>query len=207
VKPPKDLRPLTDIRVTRKTNVEVELGDFSFAEDSSDTLENQLQRVALSMQGIPPEQISNILKARQNADMSSLAETLRIEGVKLTMAEDHLLVELESAAFRSGDYRLSPQLKSQMAEVVKRLEPFKGKLSMTVIGHTDKRPMIAKNEFLKDNFDLSSIRALNALKYVLQQGFPENQASARAASSFDRDARSITLELRVSKSEKSGEST
>ena len=228
MKPPKNLRPLTDIRVTRKTNVEVELGEshgwavsyadllmvllsffvlyFSFAEDNPDTVNDQLQRIALSMQGMTPKEVARVMRSRDTADMSSLAAVLKIEGIKVTQNQDHLLVELEKGIFRSADYRLQAPLRAQLDAVIGKLKPFEETLTLTVIGHTDKLPLIPRNEFLTNNFDLSSMRALSALKYIIEKGFPENRVSARAASSYDRDARSITFELRVAKPETAGES-
>jgi flagellar motor protein MotB len=215
VKPPKDLRPLTDIRVTRKSNVEVAHGDghgwavsyadllmvllsffvlyFSFAEENPNTVNDELRKIALSMRGQP----ADATKGRKPDGFSTLADALKMEGVKVTEKGDHLLVELETGAFPSGRYQMPKTLRAQVDSVVEKITPFKDKLSLTIIGHADSKPMISRNEFLQDNFDLSSIRALHTLKYIISKGFPENRASARAASSFDRDARSITIEIRL----------
>jgi len=218
VKPPKDLRPLTDLRVTRKSKVEVAHGDghgwavsyadllmvllsffvmyFSFAEENPNTVDNQLRRIALSMKGMSEEQISTKIKAKDSAEMSSLADAMKLAGVKVTQREDYLVLELQEE-FRSGDYRLSRELTNQMDAVLAALVPFQNKIDITIIGHADQRAMVPRNEFLQDNFDLSSIRALRALKYAIGKGYPERFASARAASYFDRDARSISVEVRL----------
>ena len=218
MKPPKDMRPLTDIRVTRKTGTElnhtgghgwaVSYADllmvllsffvmyFSFAEEDPNTVDNQLRRIALSMKGLDQEQIKATLNAKEIAEMSSLADAMKLAGVKVTQKEDHLVLELQQE-FKSGDYRLSKDLTEQMDAVLTSLVPFHNKVNITIIGHADQRVMIPRNEFLQDNFDLSSIRALRALKYAMSKGYPERFASARAASYFDRDARSLSVEVRL----------
>jgi flagellar motor protein MotB len=204
--------------VTRKTNVEGTHGEghgwavsyadllmvllsffvmyFSFAEENPNTVDNQLRRIALSMKGLSEEQIKSKLTAKDRAEMSSLADAMKLAGVKVTQKEDHLLLELQQE-FKSGDYHLSKELDAQMDAVLKALVPFHNKVDIMIIGHADQRTMVPRNEFLQDNFDLSSIRALRALKYAIHKGFPERFASARAASYFDRDARSLSVEVRL----------
>ncbi len=169
---------------------------FSFAEENPNTVENQLQRIALSMKGLSEEQIKAKLNAKEMAEMSSLADVMKIAGVKVTQKEDHLVLELQQE-FKSGDYRLNKELNAQLDAVLAALVPFHNKVDITIIGHADQRTMAPRNEFLQDNFDLSSIRALRALKYAISKGYPERYASARAASYFDRDARSLSVEVRL----------
>ena len=225
MQPPKpDARKLNELRVTRKTNVEVEVDDghgwavsyadllmvllsffvlyFNFSEN---TVESELQKIAMSMQGLGAKEIE--AATRKPDSISSLSEALKIEGVKVTQHEDHLLVELENGAFRAGRFEVGPNLRGEVDKIMERLSPFKEKLALTVIGHADKRPLIRQNEFLQDNFDLSSLRALHVLKHVLGKGFPENRVSARAASSYDRDARSVTFEIRIAQAQKAGGSS
>lgn len=219
MKPPKSVRPLSDLRVTRKTNIHVGHSDshgwavsyadllmvllsffvlyFSFADENPATVNAQMQRLALSMKGLSTEQIDKATRKPDSVAFSSLAEALKIKGIHLTQHEDFLLIELEEGAFASADFKVRPDLRAQIDAVYDRLEPFKSNLSLTIIGHADKRPLAPRNAYLRDNFDLSSMRALTVLKYVLKKGFPENQAAARAASSFDRDARSVTFEVRL----------
>jgi len=90
-----------------------------------------------------------------------------------------------------------PSLQKQVDDVLTILEPQKNNIMVTVIGHADTKLLRKRSELLEDNFDLSAARALTVLKYIRKQGFPENHASARAASSFDRDARSVSFEIRL----------
>ena len=218
MKPPKDLRPLTDLRVTRKTGVHASHGDghgwavsyadllmvllsffvmyFSFAEEDPNTAHTQLRKIALSMKGLPPEEIKSILKSKDSAELSSMADLIKLEGVKVTEKEDHLVLELQEQ-FSPGVYKLGTPMLLQIDSIVEALKPYQDKVAITIIGHADAKTLVPRNEFLTDNFDLSSIRALRALKYAIHKGYPEKNASARAASYYDRDARSLSVEVRL----------
>lgn len=218
MKPPKkSLRSLSDIRVTRKTNIELKHGDshgwavsyadllmvmlsffvlyFSFAEESPATVEKQIHQLAMAMKGISDEKMGTG-RGPSSEKMQSLAELLKVNGIKVSEVEDYLLLELDKGVFDSADYVMRKDLRSQVDIVLQAFKPFQTQFALTVIGHADKRPLIPRNQFLQDNFDLSSLRALNVMKYMISQGIPEHLASARAAGSHDRDARSITLQIR-----------
>ncbi|HMN67246.1 MAG TPA: OmpA family protein [Bdellovibrionales bacterium] len=217
MKPPKDLRPLTDVRVTRKTNVELAHGDshgwavsyadllmvllsffvlyFSFAEENPNTVNQELHKIALAMRGEKPVDAQRA--GRKPDTVTDLAELMKMEGVTVTDKGDHIVIDLLASAYGPGQYRIQKELRAQVNMVVEKLLPYKEKVALTVIGHADSKVMVRRNEYLQDNFDLSSIRALSVLKYVVQKGFPENKATARAASSFDRAARSISFEVRL----------
>lgn len=222
MKPPKEQqRPLNEIRVTRKTTMKVEGGDghgwavsyadllmvllsffvifFSLEEEDPSNSHNQLRVIAAAMKGKPSGK--HEFKSTKTDGLSDLTEALKVDGLKVTIKDDVLLVDLENGVFLSGAWKADANLKKQVDMVLEQIAPFKDKLSITIIGHADTRPMKNRNEYLSDNFDLSSLRALNILKYVLTKGIPATQASARAASSNDRDARSVTFELRLKKAE------
>lgn len=226
MKPPKDMRSLPELRVTRKTNVEGTHGEghgwavsyadllmvllsffvmyFSFADENPNTVQSQLQRIALSMKGMSKDEIEQKIVKKDQAEMNSLADVLKLAGVKVTQKEDHLVLELQEE-YKPGHYVLSPPIAKQMDAVMDALKPFHEKVSITIIGHADATALAPRNEFLQDNFDLSSIRALRALKYTIGKGFPAKYASARAASFYDRDARSLSVEVRLN--QKPGGST
>lgn len=223
MKPPKDLRPLTDLRVTRKTNIKIDAGDghgwavsyadllmvllsffvifFSLSEENPDSVQDQLRMIAGGMTGIP-QKPSEIDKKASAEGMADITQALKIEGVNVSFKDGALLIDLQNGAFPSGHWQADKTLKGQVSTVLERLTPFKDKIMITVIGHADQKVMRKKNEYLTDNFDLSSLRALNVLKFVIAQGIPATQASARAASSNDRDARSVTFEIRIKKVKK-----
>lgn len=136
--------------------------------------------------------------------IASLADTLKVDGLKIRAKGDKLIVDLEDATFGSGAYRLNGKLRAQVEKFSEKIMPYKDKLAVTVIGHTDDRPMRFRHELLADNYDLSSIRALTVLKELVKDGFPKEQVSSRAASSFERNSRSITFEVTLKRKSSKG---
>lgn len=221
MKPPKDLRPLNDLRVTRKTTIKVAAGDghgwavsyadllmvllsffvifFSLSEENPDTAHDQLRIIAGAMTGKASAGSAPQGQKKSGEAMADLTEALKIDGLKLSMKDGAILVDLENGVFLSGRWQADRTLQSQVDVVLQQIQPFKEKITITVIGHADQKMLRRRNEFLQDNFDLSSLRALNVLKYVISKGIPATHASARAASSNDRDARSVTFEIRIKK--------
>jgi flagellar motor protein MotB len=100
---------------------------------------------------------------------------------------------MEDSAFQPASFAITPQLKLRINDVLVRLAPHFENIQLTVVGHADRSTLLSKSPLMEDNFDLSSIRALKVLKYMVSKGFPEKKASARASSFFDRDARSISI--------------
>jgi flagellar motor protein MotB len=217
VKPPSTARSVAELRVTRKQVHELKHGEsmgwavsyadllmvllsfftlyFSFNDSAENSRADQLSRIAMGMRG---EKAGSQSFESKSVDekVSDIASVFNIPGMKLVERKDSLVVDLDNGVFRSGRFQVEPELKKQIDIVLERLNPYKDKIMITIIGHADSRPMGRKNELLEDNFDLSSARALKVLKYFVAQGFPENHAAARAASSYDRDARAISIEIR-----------
>lgn len=231
----KRLKPtpkLQDLRVSRKSVVELKhSGDghgwavsyadmlmvllsffvlFFSLESDPDVAKSQLQIIAMKMKG-EPVSASKVEQAfsghtKTDREIASIADVLKIDGVKTEKRGDRLIVYLENSSYAPGEYEISESLKKQLIEFKEKIEPFKDQISVTVIGHTDDVPLRFRNELLKDNFDLSSIRALTVLKFLLREGFPKHLATARAASSFDRNARSITFEIELKSTSKGSDS-
>ncbi len=127
------------------------------------------------------------------AKLASISKALDINGVKIKNEKSFLVVTMEDSAFAPASFVITPALKVRINDVLVRLAPHYKTIQMTVVGHADRSTLLSKSALMEDNFDLSSIRALKVLKYIVSKGFPEKKASARASSFFDRDARSISI--------------
>lgn len=110
-------------------------------------------------------------------------ETIELEQLKKKLdkyiRENNLTAELETkltnyslmitirdtALFTSGSAQIRPESRKLAVEIAKMLVPYPNK-EITVAGHTDNRP-IHTAEFA-DNWDLSSKRALNFMKILLE---------------------------------------
>ncbi len=131
------------------------------------------------------------------AKLKIISEALNLHGVRVKAENSQLVVTMDNSAFDPASFELRPQLRMRLNDVLSRLRPHFATVQLTVVGHADRSKLLSKSKLLEDNFDLSSIRALKVLKYIVSKGFPENRASARAASFFDRDARSVTIVIQA----------
>jgi flagellar motor protein MotB len=137
--------------------------------------------------------------------VATLADALKMGGLKIQNRGDKLVVDLEDATFGKGEYHVNGKLQEQVEKFQERLMAHKEEVALTIIGHTDDRPLRYRNELLADNFDLSSIRALTVLKMMVKAGFPKEQATARAAGQFERNSRSITFEVQIKRNSSKGD--
>lgn len=188
---------------------------FSLKDESPQTFDDQLKKISLSMKtvggqeaGHAPASLGQSTSASESAsakqasaggqNFSDLLQALKIPGVTVIDEKSQLVLTLDDTAFSSASFTPGPEILTKVDQVVAHLKPFEHSVQMTIVGHTDARRLVPRNQFLQDNFDLSSLRALKVLKHVIGEGFPENRATARAASSFDRDARSVSIVIQLS---------
>ncbi len=186
---------------------------FSLKEESPQTFNDELSKISLSMKSLGENRSAGATapaghqpaSVAENAtshpavgkDYSALAEALKIEGITVINEKSQLVLTLDDTAFAKANYSPNGRILGKVDQIVERLRPYSGKVQVTIVGHTDASRLRPRNDFLQDNFDLSSLRALRVLKHVLAKGFPENRATARAASSFDRDARSVSFVIQL----------
>jgi len=117
------------------------------------------------------------------------ASEIKIEG-------ESLQVLLPDNAFSNGQYKLSSEIRARLDSIYETLRPFERDLQIVVVGHADALKYAAPlNEYLGDNFDLSSLRALRGLQYLLSKGFPHDQISAQGAADGVRNSRTMSLKV------------
>lgn len=100
------------------------------------------------------------------------------EGVEVTFDERGLKISLlaSQAFFDLGKADLKPKLRAVLQTIAQKLQEGGVKNPIRVEGHTDSLP-IATPEF-PSNWELSTRRATNVLRFLLQQGIPPGQLSA-----------------------------
>jgi chemotaxis protein MotB len=98
--------------------------------------------------------------------------------IKVYVRRGRMMVALPSSVlFASGKAELSDRGKKALAQVAETLKEFP-KRRFQVAGHTD-NVRIKKSEHFKDNWELSSVRALNVTRFLIEQGLnPRNLAMA-----------------------------
>jgi len=97
-------------------------------------------------------------------------------GVKVTV--------LETVLYPSGIAELSEKGKSLLSKVAATLKD-KNDLNIIVEGHTDNKPIIGELALrLPTNWELASIRSINVIHFLVNNGVNESQLESRSFSSY-----------------------
>ena len=113
---------------------------------------------------------------------SQLATVLKAQGFDKDMVVDasHPTIEVELASgafFQNGTARFSVKALPMLKVMSEQLMPLSTKdVVIEVNGHTDDAPVA--NEQFPSNWELSSARASNLVRYFITQGFPANKLRA-----------------------------
>jgi chemotaxis protein MotB len=96
----------------------------------------------------------------------------------VTQKSRKLHIELAASAFfASGSAKFKPSALKPLAAIAEKLLPFlQDDVQLTVEGHTDDVP-IATAQY-PSNWELSSARASNVVRYLITQGMPANRLAA-----------------------------
>ncbi len=96
--------------------------------------------------------------------------------IKIRIADNKMLVEMASAIlFPSGKAKLSEEGKEALTEVAGILATIEDR-NFQVAGHTDNVPI--RNRRFKDNWDLSTARAVAVVRHLVENGMPRDNLSA-----------------------------
>ena len=115
---------------------------------------------------------------------SKLAEMISSGKLKVSFREGRMLVDLPSSVlFASGSADLADAGKPTLSEVAKVLKDFPGR-QFLVAGHTDTMPLVKTTAF-KDNWELSTARALTVTRFLIENGLKPKQVAAAGYGEFD----------------------
>lgn len=114
--------------------------------------------------------------------------------LKVVFRKGQMVLELPSGIlFASGQADLSKAGQSALTEVLDVLLEFKDR-RFVIAGHTDAVPI--KSRKFKNNWDLSTARALSVVQYMIGAGFPAQNVGAAGYGEFDPVAPNDTEENR-----------
>lgn len=120
-----------------------------------------------------------------------------LASIELAELDQKLVLQFQNDIFPKGQFSLPTDLQEDLLQIYTSLKDQKQNIHITLVGHADRsRLRSRKNPVLNDNFDLSAIRALQALKVLRGLGFPEEQMSIKASSFHERDVRSLSMEIK-----------
>lgn len=95
-------------------------------------------------------------------------------GVQMNTQGNKIIVEFPKVSFfNTGSYHLTPDGELAIKKFGSVLKNFTSKMRIVVRGYTDNRPVRhTQGRIFKDNLELSSLRAISALRVMNQEGIP-----------------------------------
>jgi len=115
--------------------------------------------------------------AKMEADIKLAFSSLDNSGLKIIQKYDKLYISLPNKVlYKKGDDKISKDGKGvldMMADIFKK----NPKMDVLVEGHTDPTPVRRTRYKYKDNWGLSSARAIKAVRYLISQGVSGKQLS------------------------------
>lgn len=113
----------------------------------------------------------------EKSDMAKELETLlkEFEGAVVKEEPRGIVIVLpDKLLFETGKTDLNPESRKVLDKIINKIKGMKNKISIE--GHTDNVPV--KNEIIKSNWELSTLRALSVLHYMLELGISPERLSA-----------------------------
>ncbi len=140
--------------------------DLKTTREQIDTLNAQAEQTKIRLEAI-------------DAIQKQFAKMIDTGALKITARRGSLVISLPAEVlFASGVSDLSEEGKVKVLEVGFALKPFKDRRFL-VVGHSDNQPL--KGSVFKDNWELSTARALTVTRVLVQSGMdPKNLIPAGA---------------------------
>lgn len=150
-------------------------GSMGMFEGGKTLSKGQLAEMGMTIESLPSKQKgSNLARSKKDAQ-EILKPELRAKKIRIREDERGITISLASDVyFAPGSTKLQinkagPILR-KIAQLIKRL----GNKQIRIEGHTDNTPVGAGQKY-KNNWELSTLRAINVLNFLLQEGVPEKQ--------------------------------
>ena len=135
----------------------------------------ELESILAEQQKIVNELKSNVSSALLGFSDSDLQVEIKNGKVYVSLAEQLL--------FKSGSILVDPKGIDALEKLAKALSSQKD-LTVVVEGHTDDVPMKKKSEYMKDNWDLSVLRATEIVRILTNNGVNAKQVQAAGKGEF-----------------------
>lgn len=199
---------IEDLKKQRETQMKT-VGDLTvLTQQASNNVDKTLQQIAQK-----DEYISALRNAKNKSDSLNLALAVNLTGMlsdgindeDIDVKIDKTVVMInisDKMLFKSGSAQISPNAGGVLAKIAKIIES-RPDLEVMVEGYTDNNPI--KTSAMKDNWDLSVIRATSVVR-TLQEDYAVNPnrliAAGRGehntlASNATQEGRSINRRTRI----------
>jgi len=194
-----DTKKIRDVQKTRVTQLEDELGATRTERDKMTQAEIEKQKrikaLLAEMKDNKQEVEQELLKLRRQRDQAqkrlssyqqlydrfkALVDTGKLQ---VGFRNGQMVLKLPSSIlFASGKAALSKGGKTALAEILAILLEFKDRRFM-IAGHTDN--VRIRSRRFKDNWHLSTARALSILEFMIEAGFDAKSLAAAGYGQFD----------------------
>lgn len=149
-----------------KTKVDQEDNNIKAGGSEVENKEEKEQRVLKAAQRALQEAIERNPILKQISD--NIITSITHEGLKI-----ELIDKSENNMFEIGSKQLLDGMKTALAQITKVIQMLPNKVNIT--GHTDSRPYGATASY--NNWNLSTDRALEAMRFLVMAGFPESKVA------------------------------
>jgi hypothetical protein len=90
--------------------------------------------------------------------------------------KNRFMIFLPNDIYAEGSIQLRPDGDAALKKLLSSLQPHRTNIQLTFVGHADPVPFVrASQNWVRDNFDLSSLRATRALQIAMRAGFSSDQ--------------------------------
>lgn len=148
----------------------------------ADSLEKREQKVA---------ELENVLSETQNAIsalknlVSNALVNYGANDLTVEQRNGRIYVSLsEQLLFKSGSAQVDPKGQKALAQLAEALSTSKD-VRILVEGHTDNVPVSRTSQYMKDNWDLSVMRATSIVQILLKNGVDPSQITAAGRGEHD----------------------
>jgi chemotaxis protein MotB len=138
------------------------------------------------------EQIQQLERMRQAAEkrmtdyrelLSKLARMIDAGSLQVKIRNGLMLVQMPSdVLFPSASTNLKPEARSAIVELANTLASFQGR-KFLILGHSDSTPI--RTARFPSNWELSTQRAVEVAKIMIEAGVPPEMLTAAGAAEFD----------------------
>lgn len=160
-----------DLQKTLESEKQRLNGEIASIRSDLDATKSQMAQVQEKLNMTESE--LNALRDEINGMFASYSQS----GLSLEERDGRLFVVTEKVNYRSGSSRLSSDERKALSELANKMKSNKD-IRVLVEGHTDNVPF--KAEIPMDNWDLSSARAMNIVRYLIKEGVDPSQVAAVA---------------------------
>jgi len=110
-------------------------------------------------------------KAKNDETLAELRKKLASTGLSMTMVDGKPAIVLPNGVFfNSGKHTLNTSGQNVLEKVASVLNGKYAKFKISVQGHTDSDPIVKSKDRYEDNYQLSSDRAREVIKYLSKNG-------------------------------------